>query len=260
MNLPLAKRLLGLSFGLIATLTLAKFFWPSPPEARAVNSASRPPTWPQIIPGSPVIGVGQNIAPTADPSPATAHLKDLTGEAAKAELRKNGQYESLGESLTAARHAVEKIDPAGSHSRGAEFFAANPKQQLRAWFSNDGVELASGLQQKENKEHTEPWNVVLRLHQIGRAGSMETISAGTATSEGSRVEVSHPGGAVTQWFENRKDGLEQGFTLHQRPEGDSGEITLNLAVEGTLRVAEMDATESLRFTDSTGPMSSTTKA
>ena len=60
------------------------------------------------------------------------------GEVAKEQLRKSGQYESLGAAIQAARYAVEKIDPSGLHSRGAEFFAANPKQHLRAWFRNDG--------------------------------------------------------------------------------------------------------------------------
>jgi hypothetical protein len=61
---------------------------------------------------------------------AEPKAETLTGEAAKEQLRKSGQFESLGAAFQAARYAAERIDPAGPHSRGAEYFAANPNQQL----------------------------------------------------------------------------------------------------------------------------------
>ena len=70
---------------------------------------------------------------------------DVAGAVARKELDATGRHQSLGAALMAARHAVEKIDPGGRHARGAEYFAANPGQQLRAWFSGSGVELASGI-------------------------------------------------------------------------------------------------------------------
>ena len=81
--------------------------------------------------------------PASKPSEATGPAT-LTGEAARQELRKTGQYESLGAAFDNARRAVTMIDPAGPNSRGADYFAANPQQQLRAWFGQSGVELASG--------------------------------------------------------------------------------------------------------------------
>ena len=110
-------------------------------------------------------------APT-EGSAAGAPPKTLTGEAAMEQLRKSGQYESLGAALQAARYAAEQIDPAGPHSRGAEFFAANPGQQLRAWFGRDGIELASGrAPAKEAADaEAEPWSVAVRLRAAGREG------------------------------------------------------------------------------------------
>src|SRR5690349_7072598 len=69
-----------------------------------------------------------------DNFPADKRLPSLTGEAAKLDLRSKGQYESLAAAFHAAQYAVEKIDPATLCFHGAEFFAANPKQKLRAFF------------------------------------------------------------------------------------------------------------------------------
>jgi hypothetical protein len=97
---------------------------------------------PEVVPGA--IDLAIPAAADSQSDSATPKAETLTGEAAKEQLRRSGQYESLGAALQAARYAAERIDPAGPHSRGAEFFAANPGQQLRAWFGCDGIELASG--------------------------------------------------------------------------------------------------------------------
>jgi hypothetical protein len=87
------------------------------------------------------------------------------GKAAEDALKQSGQHASLGAALQAARYAAEKIDPAGPHSRGAEYFAANPKQQLRAWFGKEGIELASGQRTDEGKA---PWRLKLRFASVER--------------------------------------------------------------------------------------------
>jgi len=157
--------------------------------------------------------------------------KTLTGEAAKEQLRKSGQYESLGAAFQAARYAVEKIDPADQHSRGADYFAANPRQQLRAWFRRDGVELASGRPTPEGRE---PWSMMVRLRAVGRGGALSEVMPASTKGEGSRVEMAAADGSITQWFENKEDGIEQGFTVARKPMGD-GALEVLLAIEGTLR-------------------------
>ncbi|MEO5914552.1 MAG: immunoglobulin domain-containing protein [Luteolibacter sp.] len=160
-----------------------------------------------------------------------------------------GQYKSLEAAIAAARYAVEKIDPAVPHSRGADYFAANPAQQMRAWFSHDGVELASGMQPTAGAE---PWSVSIRLRGITRDAAEAPVSLGTSSAQGGRVEMHYPDLAASQWFENRKDGIEQGFTLQQRPAGDAAEVKLMLGVEGSLRAEAMGAREGARFIDATG--------
>jgi hypothetical protein len=191
--------------------------------------------------------VGRN--PDDSAGSGTSKSTSLTGDAARASLQKSGQYESLGDALSAARHAVEKIDPAGPHSRGASHFVSNPNQQLRAWFRNDSIELASGMACRGKQED---WKLKLMLSGVGRDGTASSFSDGIASSKGNRLQVEFPELAMTQWFENREEGLEQGFTLHKRPGGAADEVSIRIAVEGTLKVAEMESPDSLCFIDSGG--------
>ncbi|MEI7775763.1 MAG: FG-GAP repeat protein, partial [Verrucomicrobiota bacterium] len=220
------------------------------------------------------------------PPSLPAEHNTLTGEAARAALQKSGQYESLGAAFQAARYAVEKIDPARPHSRGAEYFAANPKQQLRAWFSKDGIELASGRARKDrgtgfrplgpagfqpvapkpnatstnaptvkinnDESEPEPWNLVLRLRAAGRTGALTQISATEVRSEGGRVEMADRVAGLTQWFENRKEGVEQGFVIERKSSG-SGPLEVVMAIEGNLRPEILsDTPQGIRFIDPSG--------
>ena len=182
----------------------------------------------------------------ADASPKTALAKSssVTGEAARDQLRKSGQYESLAAAFHAARYAVEKLDPLGPNARGADYFAANPAQQLRAWFRPDGIELASG---RPTREGVEPWSVEVRLRAVGRTGALAETGPRTIRVEGSRVEMSDRDGVITEWFENKREGIEQGFTIAQPPPG-AGALELVLGVAGNVRATSDGA----RFSDADG--------
>lgn len=186
---------------------------------------------------------------------APSQPASVCGETAKEQLRKSGQYESLAAAFHAARFAAEKIDPAGQHSRGADYFAANPKQQLRAWFGKRGVELASGLKTQEGKE---PWSVQVRLRSVARADSANLIEASensqSASAVGSRVEITDTSAEVTQWFENRNEGIEQGFTIHKAPVGKSGSLEVLLGLDGNVHVENFAKARisGMRFVESDG--------
>jgi hypothetical protein len=181
-------------------------------------------------------------------SAATNVPAALPGVATQREPGQPVGYEALGAALAAARHAVEPLDPAGPHARGAGYFAANPGQQLRAWFSNGGVELASGIATAAGKE---PWSLKLSLLEAGRAGAMTPVSPGGMTGAGSRVEMKYRQ-SVSQWFENRADGLEQGFTLTQAPAGGAGDVMILLGIEGNLRAVALAGADGARFVDGAG--------
>lgn len=146
-------------------------------------------------------------------------------------------YPSLDEALTAARQAMQPLDPSSRHSRGADYFCSSHSQQLRAWFSKDGIELASGLPTEGNGE---PWNLQLQAASIGRSSTNRSLQATNTTARGSRVELSDTSSGVMQWFENRREGIEQGFVVEQRPPGDEREFHLTMNAFGTLTAGNSD--------------------
>ncbi len=147
-----------------------------------------------------------------------------------AQLKAEGSYESLADAVRVARYAMERLDPALPSSRGAEFFAENPAQQLRAWYGRDGVEFASG--------RNEDWSFALRM-----AGAR-----GTVTAHQDRAEVRRVG--VMEWYENTEAGVEQGFTV-STPPARRGELRVAMEMSGDLH-ATMESEDAIVFHTTAG--------
>ena len=110
----------------IGVIAVCVLLWHSRLESSITKPVSAHVLCPSADPNpNSAIGI-QVAAPLGAAGQKAADAATLTGDAAKAELRKNGQSASLGAALAAARHAMDKIDPTGPNSRGAEYFAANP--------------------------------------------------------------------------------------------------------------------------------------
>jgi hypothetical protein len=71
----------------------------------------------------------------------------------------------------------------------------------------------------------------LHLASIGRSGRLARVAPAGPVAKGNRV--SYRRGALEEWYLNGPFGLEQGFTLHQRPAG-AGRLTLAVQVTGSL--------------------------
>jgi hypothetical protein len=158
----------------------------------------------------------------------------LTGKAAEIDLRSKGQYESLAAAFHAARYAVEKIDPSTPCFRGAEFFAANPKQKLRAFFGPNEVELSGKASINGNQE---PWTLRFQLQRYGRAGNFKAIELRNVHADENRVEIAEPAAELVEWWENKDSGFEHGFTIHRCPQGN-GLVELVITTEGTVCVRQ----------------------
>ena len=165
----------------------------------------------------------------------------VTGKAAEEQLRKKGQYESLAAAFQAARYAVEKIDPNAPYSRGAEYFASNPKQHLRAWFRDDGIELASG---GGTPKGIKPWRLALRLQSVGRAGTFEHVESGEINALDNRVEIGSANDNIVELFENNVDGIEHAFVVKTAPAGRTGSLEITLAIKGNLKPREVQEQQS----------------
>lgn len=59
--------------------------------------------------------------------------------------------------------------------------------------------------------------VELALTGLGRGNRVAVVPAGVVTHDASRVEIARPDLGLGGWFASSEVGLEQGFTLSQRP-------------------------------------------
>jgi FG-GAP repeat/FG-GAP-like repeat len=88
--------------------------------------------------------------------------------------------------------------------------APNRAQGFRTYFDANGVRLV------DREQDSAEW-AQLRLHAWGRREHMQTTDAGEVSHVESRVEIRRSG--ITEWYQNRADGLEQGFVVFDRPAG-----------------------------------------
>ncbi len=89
--------------------------------------------------------------------------------------------------------------------------APNRAHGLRTYFESGGVRVVDREDGASELAH-------LRTISIGRGAASRELAEGEVRSEGSRVEIRR--GGLVEWYENSEGGLEQGWTLAERPEGE----------------------------------------
>jgi hypothetical protein len=116
----------------------------------------------------------------------------------------------LRAAIEATRHAIVPD--------GAGYKASNPGQSLELRFER----TAATVIVPDGEAH-------LRLAGYGRSTQLLRPEGATLTASTNRVEYRHS--LLTEWYVNDRQGLEQGFTLAERVEGD-GPLVVALIVEG----------------------------
>jgi uncharacterized repeat protein (TIGR01451 family) len=185
------------------------------------------------------------------PQPATAEraapLPTLQGEAALAHLRREGLDGSLAEILTAARYSARPTS-----GRPDEITFHNPAQRLRARFDGRGLALESGTAADRHR-------LTLRLLSLGYGERQLPVGPGEVSMAGQRVEYAYPiesgsTAAVREWFVNRPESLEHGFTLAEPPgeRRESEPLRLVLGLGGELRAREVEGGQALELVDAAG--------
>ena len=119
--------------------------------------------------------------------------------------------------------------------------APNRGQNLRTRFRDDRIELTPRAARSS-------WSWTWRTDAWGREGAMRVPAPASPTASASRVEYRR--GALTEWYENREAGLEQGFTIARAPSG-GGPVRIEGRLSASLsgRVSEEGA---LEFRDARG--------
>ena len=132
--------------------------------------------------------------------------------------------------------------------------APNRAQNMRTYFRAGGIDV---VPRQVNAKEAASWRFGWRTSAWGRAGDLAAVNSAAAepSANGARVSYAHDG--LDEWYENKKEGLEQSFTVHRRPAGDgsliiSGRITGGLcpalsAAEGAIDLLDEHDARALRY-------------
>ncbi len=170
----------------------------------------------------------QALSPNASESSrdlsASSLQRTTTEEASAARM---DEKLSVWEAFQKASHEVQLVDAAAAElpeNKGVRFFAANPRQHMTARFMDDGVRLQSGL--------GGDWQATVAAAAVGRGGRMTSVErAGAPSAAGETVNYEMSG--VTEWYKNKPEGIEHGFTINEAPQvGAGGELRVDVSVSG----------------------------
>jgi len=137
----------------------------------------------------------------------------------------------LWQAFSEARHLIE---PVTNPDIDAKFRGQNPGNQMRFLFDEQGITFKSGHSEKE-------WTVGMQLTAYG------SDAVATIKMQQEDNTLTYDRGNIQEWYINRPNGLEQGFTLQQAPQNHQTgtDISLSLQLSGDL-IPELTA-QSLRF-------------
>lgn len=123
---------------------------------------------------------------------------------------------------------------------GGALEARNPGQDLEVRFSAGGF----GVRPIEGN-----WSFDLSVARFGRQDQLFSVATTHPLALGARVEYQRV--AFTEWYENRPDGIEQGFTLTSPPSG-GGLVVLELRRTEALSAELVADGRSVIFSDLEG--------
>jgi outer membrane protein assembly factor BamB len=209
----------------------------------------------------------------ASAAQSTQTLPSLQGKPATDYLKEHGLYFRLKNLIEAAQYQIDQQPRAQKSSafrsglrknNAAEIYeATNPAQKLRARFNGRDVVL-----QPLTSKRTTTLQARLRLRSYGYGRRMLTAGAGTIRVDGNRIEINRrlptqsnstktdqgSSDEIVEWYQNRKDGLEQGFTLTAPPGKRylGTPLRLRLTVTGGVRPALVDSGKALELIGGNG--------
>ena len=181
----------------------------------------------------------------------------LSGAPARVFLEQSGDGKSLAQAITAARFGLE-------WQKDGDYLGMSHEQNLRAWFGPNGVTVKPTLPpEKRDQEwttglHLKGWGYGKELGDIPPIISRkvkENRIEYERTSLNPPSTISNP--KLVEWYENRAEGIEQGFTLNERPaRSDSTEpdesLRILLSVSGDLRAQLAKDGDQVELTDDKG--------
>ena len=170
-----------------------------------------------VLPGVPAVGSGPGID-----DPGGAWLSEVEGRIARAEYEITWQTATVPENLAASWHAP------------------NRAQGFRTYFTEAGIRVVPRTAEGSS------WEWSPRLTGWGRPGAVQVVGAARLRPKGNRIDYDR--GRLVEWYVNRAQGLEQGFTLAEPPAEGAQEVWIELALGGTLRPVVSADGQAIDFT------------
>ena len=237
--MKMSSRLYSIPFGIVALIFFITGFWP-PSAARTDGSRNQP---------------------------REAKMQ-LSGEKARDYLAQTSDGQSLMQALTAARFGLtwQEHGPVKGETVGG-YLGMSHEQNLNAWFDQEGVTIRPTLPEAERDQ---AWSTVLQLKACGYGKQLVDVPPVVSRQvKDNRIEYKRSSNLQSaiknqqfvEWYENRAEGIEQGFTLNERPERNDGvapdePLRVSLAVTGDLRARTKDeGTIELAKADGSGALS-----
>ncbi len=126
---------------------------------------------------------------------------------------------------------------ASVNERGLQ--APNRAHNIRTYFEDGGIEVVQRTGEAESS-----WSFEWRTTRWGREGELVDVAdgAGSVAADHSAAKpvangcrVTYDWGEIEEWYENKKEGLEQGFVVRERPQSE-GLLCIEGVIGGGVRV------------------------
>ncbi|MGB0370485.1 MAG: FG-GAP repeat protein [Opitutales bacterium] len=148
---------------------------------------------------------------------------------------------SLADAISEARRLIRPLTEQQRmlpENKKARFLASNPRNELNVRFLDTGIRLFSGREGSE-------WQGELSLK-----GNKEAVEI-----RHQDLEISYDYGNIIEWYKNRPEGIEQGWTVKAPPAGSEGVLRVYIDVAG-LTVEPLygrkEGSSDLQFVDTNG--------
>ncbi len=184
-----------------------------------INTAARP-----IVTASPRVQTEQSL-PNNRKTTLLKKTKNITEKTV--ELPKSassGWWAKVQQNIQNMEYTISK-STSGNPLIGKAIQAPNRAQNFRTWFLPDRIIVHPRTGNRNS------WHLTLRFLGAGTKGNI--VNTVPAEPEVSKNRVRYPDDRIEQWFENRPEGLEQGFTI-PNPLSDNGELSIQIQIEGDL--------------------------
>lgn len=145
--------------------------------------------------------------------------------------------------MEAKRYEIRATQPTAAPD---DYQAFSPAHGMRASFSGKGFDVTPITPSAKT------WRWGMSLREYGYGVCLERVGNATLVAIGNRIEYQR--GNLIEWYVNRADGLEQGFTIMGRPaiQFDREPLRLRLELSGSLRARVNDEGDAIALLDATG--------